>query len=824
MEALMNTVGRNIAYGLRVLAKSPGFTAVAVLTLALGIGANAAIFSVVYSALLRPLPYKDISRLVTMGEGRIQKKGNDSDNQNSSNPDYMDWKKMAKSFESLAGYSFDAFTLGGNGEPKAVFATQVTPNFFATLGVKPLLGRGFVDGEDVPDGPHVTMLTYGAWRADFGGDLNVIGRTITLDNKPVTIVGVLPREFQFAPSLAFPLWVPLHATGDPLTRRSLRWLNVFGRLAPGVTFEQARAEMDGVTAQLAREYPQQDGSTYVVMGTLRHKIVGQIEPLLLVLFGAVGFVLLIACANVANLMMTRAAGRRKEFAIRTALGARRGQLISQMLTESVLLAGLGAAVGFVATQWGVNVLIAAIPQAMLDALPSLRDAGTNLPVVAFLCGVTLFTAILFGLAPALAVSQTKVSDALKDESRGGTSTAHARLRNAVVATEIAFSLVLLVGAGLMLQSLHALLHQNPGFDARNLLTFSVNLPDSSYPSDKEYPNDSLAARKFEHEFTQKLANMPGVQGVAVTSALPIGGSGGTIRFLVEGRPTAPGEEDEADIITVTPSYFPTLQVPLISGRLFAATDTIDAPNVLIVNRAFASRYFPNEDAVGKRTRFTFNAKEPFRQIVGVVGNVAQDDLAGPPVPVIYYPNDQGPSTYLTYMVRTAGDPAAFVGSAQAALHEMDQQLPMIQPRTMEQFTSQTPAVFLRRYPSYLIGSFAALALILAMVGLYGLISFTVLQRTREIGIRMALGAQPRDILSLVLGQGLGPAVAGVGIGIVAALALTRLMASLLFGVKPTDASTFAGVAVLLLCVAAAASYIPARRAMRTDPLTALRHE
>jgi putative ABC transport system permease protein len=819
----MDRLWQNLRHAFRLLAKSPGFTLVAVLTLALGIGANAAIFSVVYTALLRPLPYFQPDRLITLGEGRL-KDDNIADSQNTSYPDFADWQKMAKSFQPLAAYGFDAFTLGGNGEPKAVFATQVTPNFFATLGVKPLLGRAFLDGEDAGDGPHVAMLTYAAWQSDFGGDTDVLGRTITLNNKPATIVGVLPRDFQFAPSLAYPLWVPMHATGDLVTRRSLRWMNVFGRLTPGVTMAQARAEMDGITAQLAREYPQQDGSTFVSMDTLRQKIVGQIRPLLLVLFGAVGFVLLIACANVANLMMTRAAGRRKEFAVRTALGARRGQLIAQMLTESLLLAALGAAVGFVGAQWGVNVLIAAIPERMLDGLPSLREAGANLPVLAFLCAVTLCTAVLFGLAPAFAVSQTKLGDALKDESRGGTSSAQSGLRNAVVAAEIAISLLLLVGAGLMLQSLHALLHQDPGFDAGRLLTFSVNLPDNSYPSDKEYPNDSPGARLFEHQFSDKLRSLSGVRGVAVTTALPIGGSGGSIRFVIQGRPTAAGQEDECDIMTVTPTYFTTLKVPLVSGRNFSATDTFEAPWVAMVNRAFASRYFPNEDVLGKRIRFTFNAKEPYREIVGVVGNVAQDDLAGPPTPAIYVANDQGPTTFLTYMIRTAGDPAAFVGSARAALQEIDAQLPLMQPETMEHFTNRAPAIFLRRYPSYLIGSFAGLALILAMIGLYGLISFTVVQRTREIGIRMALGAQPRDILELIMRQGIGAVLVGVALGVVAALALTRLMASLLFGVKPTDALTFLSVAALLTCVALAASYIPARRAMRTDPLEALRHE
>jgi len=819
----MNTLWQNLRYGLRLLAKSPGFTAVTVLTLALGIGANTAIFSVVYSALLRPLPYYQPDRLITMGEGRLQSKDSDAGSQNTSNPDFIDWKKAAKSFQSLTAYSFDAFTLVGNGEPKSVFATQVKANFFSTLGVLPLLGRGFLDGEDVGDGPHVAMLTYAYWRSDFGADPGVIGRTIQLDGKPATIVGVLPRDFQFSPATN-PLWVPLHPGPDAERRRSLRWLNVVGRLAPSVKIEQARAEMDGITSQLAREYPKEDDSTFVAIDTLRHRIVGKIQPLLLILFGAVGFVLLIACANVANLMMTRAVGRRREFAVRSALGASRAQLFSQLLTESVLLCSIGAVVGFVGAQWGVTVLVSAIPTAMLNSLPELREAGTNLPILSFLAGVTILTTLVFGLTPSLVASQAGIGDILKDESRGGTSSAHARLRNAFVIAEIAISLVLLVGAGLMLRSLSALLHQNPGFDSERLLTFSVNLPNTSYPSQQEYPFDSPAAIQFEHQFSERLRTLPGVQGVAVTSAVPVGGSGGSIRFIVEGRPTAAGQEDECDIITVTPGYFPTLKVPLMKGRLFGETDSHDSPSVVVVNQAFVNKYFPNEDAVGKRIRFTFNAKAPFMQIVGVAGTVAQDDLAGPPSPIIYTANDQGPSTYLTYMIRTAGSPDAFVGTVQAELHKMDQQLPLIQPQSMDEVTNQQPSVFLRRYPSYLIGSFAGLALILAMVGLYGLLSFTVMQRTREIGIRVALGAQRRDILSLILGQGINAALAGVGVGIIAGLALTRLLASLLFGVKATDALTFASVGLLLLVVAMAACYIPARRAMGVDPLTALRHE
>jgi putative ABC transport system permease protein len=440
-----------------------------------------------------------------------------------------------------------------------------------------------------------------------------------------------------------------------------------------------------------------------------------------------------------------------------------------------------------------------------------------------LCGVTVLTAIVFGLAPALSVSRSPVNDVLKIESRGGTSTGHTRLRNAFVIAEIAISLVLLVGAGLLLKSLRTLLHQSPGFDSKNVLTFSVNLPDASYPTQQEWPFDSPKSAQFEKNFTQRLANLPGVQSVGTADNVPLNG-GGSIRFVIEGQPRPAGQEDECDIRGADFRYFSTMRVPLISGRFFSETDTESAPWRMIVNQAFVKRYFPNEDPVGKRVRFTFNEKEPYREIVGVVGNIAEDDLAVPPPPVIYYSVDQNPSAFLSYVLRISGDPAAFIGAARAALVEIDPQLAVIKPQSMEQIASQSPSVFLRRYPSYLIGSFATLALILAMVGLYGLISYAVTQRTREIGIRVALGAQREDILRMVIAEGSGAVLAGVATGLAAALALTRVMASLLYGVKPTDWITFASVTILLALVALAACAIPARRATRVDPIVALRYE
>ncbi len=581
----MGTLTQNLRYAIRAFSNSPGFAVVVVLTLALGIGANTAIFSVVYSALLRPLPYREPGMLFHLGEARTQADYATSGAQ-VSYPDYLDWKRAAKSIQSFAAYSGDAFTIAATGEPKNTFAAQVTPSFFSTLGVKPALGRDFLVDEMRSDGPHVTILTDGFWRTEFGADPNVIGRIIRIDGKPATIVGVLPRDFEFAPGRSAPVWVPIHQTGDPITRRSLRWLSVFGRLAPGVTPEQARAEMQSISTRLSREYPKENSSVYFVMESLNEQVVGKVRPILLILLGAVGFVLLITCANVANLVMTRSIGRRKEFAVRSALGASRGSLLTQLLTESLLLSFVGASVGLVGAQWGVDLLIAAIPESLLRSTPYLRNAGINVPVLVFLCGVTVLTGILFGLAPGLHASRTSLNDVLKDESRSGTSGGQARLRNALVIAEISISLVLLVSAGLLLRSLHALLRQDPGFNLHNVLAFSVNLPDSAYPSDKTPPYYSAAAVRFDHEFTQRLRSLPGVIDVGQTSGIPASGGSGTIRFVVEGRTTALGQEDECQIITVSTGYFSSLKIPLVEGRFFNGSDKQDVPGTVVVSRAF----------------------------------------------------------------------------------------------------------------------------------------------------------------------------------------------------------------------------------------------
>jgi predicted permease len=813
---------QNLRYAIRFMRHNPGFTAVIVLTLALGIGANTAIFSVVYSALLRPLPYWQPSELLFLGESREQH--DQIDLVATSYPDFLDWQRASKTFQSLSAYNGDGFILDAGGEPKLAVATSVTPNFFSALGVKPVLGRDFVDGEDKPDGPHVVILSDAFWRSGFGARPDVVGTSIRLDGKSVTIVGVLPREFEFALGNSSQLWVPLHVSNG-LERRSLRWLKVVGRLAPGATPNQAKAEMAAIAAQLGHAYPKENDQVSILIAPLRERIVGKVRPLLLVLLGAVGFVLLIACANVANLLLTRSIARRKEFAVRSALGATRTDLAAQLLTESLMLSSVGAGIGLVAAQWGVSLLLSAIPESQLQAMPYLRSAGVSFPVLAFLCFITLLTALLFGLVPAIMAARSSVNDILKDETRGGTSASHSRLRGSLVVVEIAVTLILLVAGSLMLQSLNALLRHDRGFNPHNVLTFSVNLPDAGYPNDKDNPNKNTGADKFGREFRDRLREVPGVLDVASSSVIPATNNGSSIRFLIEGRPKPLGKEDECNIAEVSRGYFSTLKISLLEGRYFNEDDARPgAEEVVVVSRAFAKAYFPGESALDKRVRYTYDPKNPYRRIVGVVADTALIDLDQPPPAVIFELNEHSGDTYLSYMVRTNGDPLATVGAAREILHNLDPQLPLVEPRTLDQVALQAPSVFLRSYPSLLIGSFAGLALILAVIGLYGVISYSVMQRTREIGVRVAMGAQRPDVLRLVLREALSTAALGILTGVVSGLLLTRSMTSLLYGVNASDWRTFLSVSVVLLCVAAAACAIPAIRATRVDPVIALRYE
>jgi predicted permease len=812
-------LAQDVRYGLRMLRKSPGFTLVAVLTLALGIGANTAIFSVVYAALLRPLPYAQPSNLVALGETRQQDSARaNMPSADVSYPDFLDWRQQATSLRSLAAYVSNETLLAGKSEAQIVRVTQVTANFFSTLGVRPMLGRDFLAGEDQPSATRVAILSYGFWQSHFGGRRDTVGQTITtVSGHTFVIVGVLPRDFEFAPADS-PLWIPVRADGELASRRNLRWLNVVGRAKAGTAVAQARAEMKQINSRLAEAYPKDNSSVVVVMAPLREVIVGQVRPLLLALLGAVAFVLLIACANVGGLMLARSAGRRREFAIRAALGAGRRKLLRQLLVESLLLAGAGGALGLAWAQSGVEVLVRAIPATMLQSMPYLTSARLDPAVLAFLAVASVATAVLFGLVPALQVSRTNPDAELKEESRSATGTRKAaRLRDLLVAGEIALSLALLVGAGLMVRSMKALVGKSPGFETHHLLTFSVSLPD------KQYSDDASVAR-FERQFTERLRHLPGVENAGTVSVLPLSGSGNTIRFVVEGETVRLGEESECSIRSVDESYFQAMKIPLRAGRTFTPEDDAKAPQRVIVNQAFVNEYLGGGNAVGRRIRFTFSAKQPFREIVGVVGNVNVTSLDTPAAPVLYTPLAQDGDSYFSYVVRTSMPPAGVESTVRATLRKIDPAVVMLEPRTMEAIIGNSPAVFLRRYPSLLIGSFAVLAVLLAAIGLYGLLAFSVEQQTHEIGIRLALGAEPEDLVRMVVTRGAKLALAGIGFGIAASLTLTGLLGSLLYGVSAADPATFAAAAVLLALVALAACYIPARRATRIDPTVALRYE
>jgi putative ABC transport system permease protein len=811
----MQNFFKDFSYAIRMLAKYPGFTAVAVLTLALGIGANTAIFSFVNAALLKPLPYASPERLYVLGEPREQMEEVDVA---VSYPDFQDWRRAAKSFESLAGYTPYSLTMSGSSAPESLDVARVTPDFFPTLGVSPVIGRDFQPADDLGQGARVVILSHEFWKSHYGNSSTALGQVLHLNGAAYNIIGVLPKNFEFAPAGSPQLWLPLNATGDMATRRGLRWLRVVGRTRSGISFSQAFAEMQTINASLAAAHPSENRSIQIAMRSLRESITGRIRPLLLVLFGAVGFVLMIACANVAHLTLARATTRKKEIAVRVALGAGRFQIVRQLLTESLLLSLIGGALGLLWAVWGIRALISFVPERTRLEMPYLSSVHADMTTLFFLLVLIVLTGIAFGIVPALQVSKSECADTLREESRTSAGNRSTWLRDGLVVAELSVSIVLLTGAGLMVRSLSALLHQNPGFDRTNLLTFVVNLPEASY-------KDDPAIRQFAKRLSNALQELPGVKETAVISKLPVTGNGNTIRFLIEGRPKPKGTEDEGSIRDVSTSYFSVMKIPILKGRTYEPQDAeSSAPQRIVINQAFADRYLAGENPIGKRVRFTFSDSQPYQEIIGVVANESTEGLDAAMQPIMYSSFERGPDSAFYVVMRTPEDPQIVISSARLALRGIDPGVPMIEPRSMEAVISDSYAVFLRRFPSRLITGFAVLALILAVIGLYGQISFGVAQRTREIGVRMALGAEYRDVLRLIVGKGLLLTSAGVLIGIAAALALTRLLTGLLFGVTPNDPSTFAAVVVLLATVSLAASLVPARRAARIDPIVALRYE
>ncbi|HEV2488227.1 MAG TPA: ABC transporter permease [Candidatus Acidoferrales bacterium] len=814
--AWLEHFGQDLRFAFRMFAKTPGFTAVALLTLALGIGANTAIFSVVYAFLLQPLPYKDASRLIVMNE-TTPKVGTVS----VSYPNFLDWRRQSHAFSQMAAVHGVGFSLAGVNQPENISGYAVSPNFLSMMGVRPFLGRDFSASEEKTGTAPVVLLDYSLWQSHLAGDPNAIGKTISLDGRSYTIVGVLPPTFRSfgKTDVLEPIGVWITDNADEANGRGNRGdMVVIGRLAPGVAFGQARAEMEAIAARLAKQYPASNDQFGVSLQSIRDNFVGDTRPAILVLFGAVMFVLLIACANVANLFLVRGAARTKEIALRMAFGAGRSRIIRQMLTESFVLAFLGGILGIVLAIGGIRGITMLIP---MDSLSG-AAIGPNGAVLLFAAGVVVLAAFVFGLAPAVHSTKPDVQSELKEGGRTASAgAAQHRLRSALAVTEISLALILLVGAGLMMKSLYLLLKVNPGFQPNRVLTMEMDLRTQQYAKDPAILN-------FWQQVLGRVRALPGVENAALGTAVPLTDSHSRGDITIEGMALpAPGNFPHPDYHIVSSGYVSTLGVPLERGRTFADADNENSPRVGMVNARLARQYWPNNDPIGKRFMFGhFNpsSKNPPKWItvVGVVGDTKLYGLANPSRLEVYVPYRQSASSDMDLLVKSAVDPAALTSTIRGVVASIDKDQPIFAIVTMNQLLSDSVAT--RRITLVLLGAFSALALVLAAIGIYGVISYSVAQRTHEFGIRMALGAQHRDVLRMVLGQGGRIAFSGIAIGLGAALALTRLMSSLLFSVSAFDPLTFVGVAILLVIVALLACYIPARRAMRVDPMVALRYE
>jgi putative ABC transport system permease protein len=815
----MGTLMQDMRYGIRMLSKNPGFAIIAVLTLALGIGANTAIFSVVNAELLRPLPFRDSGRLVSVATANSRMH---SSNGSVSYPDFMDWRSQNQVFEKMAAYTGATFTLTGQVNPAHLEGASVSAETFDLLGVSPELGRTFQPGEDGPN-HHVVVISDHLWKQQFGGDPGIIGRTITIDNDGYTVVGVMPADFRYPlqrePEAIWSTLSPLNETTDnspPMVQhRGAHFLTCIARLKPGVTLAQAQAAMDVIASSLSKQYPDTDKYMSVHLSSEQDRLTGSIRPALLVMMIAVGLVLLIACVNVANLLLARATTRGREIAIRTAMGAGRIRVVRQLLTESLLLAIVAGIFGAAWAFWGSDVLVRLSP----ENLPRVGEIHIDGWALAFTAGLSLLTGILFGLAPALQSTHSNIVEALKEGSLSMTAgRSRHGLRSSLVIVEMALALILLVSAGLLIRSLIRLQDVNPGFDPHNVMTASLDLPDAKY--------SDLKKAEFFRELIPQLQAIPGVQSAAAVFPLPMSGDEIRTSFQIEGRPVAKSDEPHTSVRCVTPNYFTTMRIPLLQGREFTERDEASTAPVIIVNQAFAQQFFPGEDPIGKRIQAGISnsgpGTAPMREIIAVVSNVKFEDLTTEFSPESYIPYGQLQFGSITIVARSSKDPEGLAKPIASVVQSLDKDLPTYASKTVEQYLDGTIAV--PRFNTFLLAIFAALAMVLTAVGLYGVISYTVAQRTHEIGIRMALGAQPRDMMRLVVGQGMRLALVGVAVGLVAALGLTRFLSSLLFGVSSTDPVSFAAVVAMLFGVVLLACYIPARRAMRVDPMVALRYE
>ncbi len=803
----METLLQDLRFGMRMLFQRPGFTAVIILALALGIGANTAIFSVVNAVLLRPLPYAEPERLVQVWEYRPRQNLNQ---QESSASEYAAWRDQNQVFEQMAAIDYGDYNLTGNQEPERVSGARVSASYFTLLGVKPAFGRTFAVEEDQPDRNNVVVLSHKLWQRRFAADPNIVNQTIMLDGQACTVAGVMPRGFVLPNDSD--LAVPIALTAEQQTTVGNHYLLVLARLKPGVTIGQAQAEMTTIAGRLEQTYGKSNLGHGVVLVPLHEQVTGGVRPALLVLLGAVGCVLLIACANVANLLLARATARRKEIAIRTALGAGRMRIVRQLLTESLLLSVIGGALGLLLAMWGVDFLLSLDP----DSIPRATEINLDVRVLAFTMGLSVLTGILFGLIPALQASRLELTESLKEGDRGSTeSFRRNRTRSVLVVTEVALTLVLLVGAGLLIKSFARLREVNPGFNPSQLLTLQVTLPASKY-------TERTKVAGFYEQLWPRLQSLPGVEAVGATSVLPLTGDDASNFVTIEGRPPLPaGEAMRAGRRIVNTDFFRAMNIPLKQGRAFANSDTADSLPVAVINETYARRFFPGEDPVGKRIRMGGDSSA-WITIVGIVGDVKHNGLDRDARPENYFPAQQSPARSMIVVVRSKGDASALAAPVRAEVLAVDKDQPVGSVKTMDQLLAES--LGRRRFNMLLLGVFAGVALVLAAVGLYGVMNYSVTQRTHEIGIRMALGASRGDVLKLIVGQGMTLTLIGVALGLFAAWGLTRLMSSLLFGVSTTDIMTYAGVALVIIAVAFIASFIPARRALRVDPMTALRYE